>query len=314
MIAAARALISPANCEALLRDGYVVCDGFPLAAELRDDVQELSSAGVLGPNRTSFGPYVFVKPHIEEADLHDPRLGPTLPGLTHLSAWFAESAGSFAQALSDGLPELKLCVGSRAVKVQVNRGAGGCFPVHFDNPGPPCKRAVTLLLYLNPGWKPEDGGELVLMPFLEAEVVVEPLLGRAVFFLADRVAHRVLPSHAERLMMTTWFDGLAVNAPGDVNLSLPPSALTDMPATAAALRATGRQRSVSRAVYAEEYDASLRECMQGTGGGVLEGMTQAHEQHLATVQRNAPLRRLVEELRRMKPPGRAQLAVPSSPG
>ena len=310
----AAANISPASCEALLRDGYVVCDGFPLASELRDDVQALCHAGLLGPNRTSFGPYVFVKPHIEEADLHDPRLGPLLPSLTHLSAWFAESAGSFAQALSDGLPELQLCVGERAVKVQVNHGAGGCFPVHYDNPGPPSKRSVTLLLYLNPGWKPEDGGELVLMPFLEHEVVVQPLIGRFVFFLADRVAHRVLPNNAERLMMTTWFDGLAVNAPGDVNLSLPPSALADMPSTTAALRATGLQRSVSRAVYAEEYDSSLRECMQGTGGGVLEGMTQAHEQHLATVQRNAPLHRLVNELKRMKPRGRAQLAVLLSPG
>ena len=313
MFAAAQAHLSPANCEALLRDGYVVCDGFPLASELRDDVQALCHAGLLGPNRTSFGPYVFVKPHIEEADLHDPRLRHLLPGLPRLTAWFEESAGSFAQALSAGLPGLQISAGARAVKVQVNRGSGGCFPVHYDNPGPPSRRAVTLLLYLNPGWKPEDGGELVLMPFLQPEVVLAPLHGRAVFFLADRVAHRVLPSHAERLMMTTWFDGLAVNAPADINLSLPPTALSDMPATAAALRASGLQRSVSRAVYAEEYDASLMECMQGTGGEVLEGMTQAHEQHLASVQRNAPLRRLVDELRRMKPPGRAQL-LPSVDG
>lgn len=59
-------------------------------------------------------------------------------------------------------------------------GSGGCFPLHYDNPGPPNKRALTCLLYLNPDWKDGDGGELCLTPFLQKERVIAPLLDRMV--------------------------------------------------------------------------------------------------------------------------------------
>ena len=31
-------------------------------------------------------------------------------------------------------------------------------PHHYDNAGPPSKRKLTALFYLNPNWKPADGG------------------------------------------------------------------------------------------------------------------------------------------------------------
>lgn len=39
------------------------------------------------------------------------------------------------------------------MKLQWNRGTpagGGSFPAHYDNPGPPSKRALTCIVYLNP--------------------------------------------------------------------------------------------------------------------------------------------------------------------
>lgn len=59
-------------------------------------------------------------------------------------------------------------------------GSGGCFPLHYDNPGPPNKRALTCLLYLNPHWKEGDGGEVCLTPFLQKEKAIAPLLDRLV--------------------------------------------------------------------------------------------------------------------------------------
>ena len=59
-------------------------------------------------------------------------------------------------------------------------GSGGCFPLHYDNPGPPNKRALTCLLYLNPDWKVGDGGEVCLRPFLGKEKAIAPLLDRLV--------------------------------------------------------------------------------------------------------------------------------------
>jgi Rps23 Pro-64 3,4-dihydroxylase Tpa1-like proline 4-hydroxylase len=294
-------------CDALQREGYVVVDNFmggDLADALRAELLGLNEAGLLSPNTTQFGKRTFAKPHVYEADLHRPELRALFPTqLPHFAAWCDESAAEFAVTLRDTLPQLRLCVGdsARAVKLQLNTGHGGCFPWHYDNPGPPNKRAVTLLVYLNPRWRPGDGGELVLNPFLEKPVTVAPFHDRGVFFLSDRVVHRVLPNHAERLMMTTWFDGGAVNAQNEVTLSLPPAALADVPATARGLRQTGCQRAVSRAVYAEEYEQSLVECMSDVDDG-LQALVAAHRQHLAAVDGNPPLRRLVDALRQLKPP------------
>ena len=92
----------------------------------------------------------------------------------------------------------------QSVKLQLNAGADGCFPLHFDSDAAVDGRRVTALTYLNPDWTPGDGGELVLYPFPGAPVKVEPLMGRVVLFSAANMLHRVLPSKKKRLCFTTW--------------------------------------------------------------------------------------------------------------
>ena len=188
--------------------------------------------------------------------------------------------------------------GSRTVKLQHNRGGGGCFPLHYDNPGPPSRRALTCILYLNPGWAPGDGGELQLIPFMRRPVRIAPKHDRLAVFLSDRVLHRVLPSNKERFCLTVWLDGEGVNAPEDVGLRLPPSAMRDVPGTAASLFAQPAQRALSRAVYSDEYEASLMECMAGADG--CSEMLASHTAHLRAVGGNAPLKALVDALRRFR--------------
>ncbi len=73
--------LTPARCEALLRDGYCVIDAFwgaDWAAALRSELLALAAAGSLAPNRTYFarpdgGRHLFSKPHVFEADLHQAR-------------------------------------------------------------------------------------------------------------------------------------------------------------------------------------------------------------------------------------------------
>ena len=65
----------------------------------------------------------------------------------------------------------------------------------------------------------------MLSPFLAPEVALPPLFDRAVLFLSDRVLHRTERAAVQRLAVTTWYDGDAVNAPHDVGLRLPPSAM-----------------------------------------------------------------------------------------
>lgn len=68
--------------------------------------------------------------------------------------------------------------------------------MHYDNPGPPNKRALTCLLYLNPDWKEADGGEVFLTPFLQKEEPIAPLLDRLVSLCTERTSVRAMNSGA----------------------------------------------------------------------------------------------------------------------
>ena len=233
-----------ARCDELLRLGYTVIDDFHGAAwagALREELLQLAARG-MAPNRTQFsspdsGVLVFSKPHVFEADLHEPALAASFGStLREFGAWFAGSAAHFVPALASRLPQLQLRGGDRGrtVKLQYNDGGGGSFPTHYDNPGPPNARALTMLVYLNAGWAPGDGGEFVLLPFLDRPVVVQPRMDRAVVFLSDRLLHRTEPSRRARLAVTTWIDG---DAPREAGLRLPPSALQARAARAVPRRA-----------------------------------------------------------------------------
>ena len=58
------------------------------------------------------------------------------------------------------------------------------------------------------------------------------------------------------------------------------------------------QRSISRAVLADEYERSLIECMRDTPG--VEEMRASHADYIAKTQANAPLWLLVSHLRHMR--------------
>ena len=170
-----------------------------------------------------------------ETDLHESDVRARLP---ELDALFAASAYGLADAFAAAssslpapdpasssstyaLPRLIPGDAARTVKLQHNRGGGGCFPLHYDNPGPPSRRALTCILYLNPDWTEGDGGELLLTPFLSGTIRVRPKHDRLAVFLSDRILHRVLPAKAERFCLTVWLDGEGMNAPEDVGLRLP---------------------------------------------------------------------------------------------
>lgn len=63
------------------------------------------------------------------------------------------------------------------------------------------------MVYLNPGWLPDDGGELVLYSD-EAEqgsLRVMPAFGTLVVFLSEYSPHDVLPTQRDRYSIAGWF-------------------------------------------------------------------------------------------------------------
>lgn len=90
---------------------------------------------------------------------------------------------------------------------------GGFYKPHLDRHRESMDRLVTVILYLNPGWMPGDGGELKIWINAgekEGEFIkVEPKMGTLVCFLAEDFWHEVLPAQKTRASITGWFRGVS---------------------------------------------------------------------------------------------------------
>ena len=210
----------------LKTQGYAVVDGAldglvdtgetnkpkeTLAETLRRELMTLTSTpGVMVPNATVLvskdgSQSKLEKASIMEAEMHnlDEEILSTVPALRAV----AENRSTLT-LLNVMIPSTSNNqLHHQVVKLQKNTGDGGCFPLHFDADALVDGRKITQLTYLNPEWKPGDGGELILYPFpMDKPIVIEPIMGRTVLFAAQHMLHRVAPSNAnERLCFTTWF-------------------------------------------------------------------------------------------------------------
>jgi hypothetical protein len=259
---------SDAKANSLRTHGYAVldqCFGQELSAGARAEILELHEAGLLYPNTThvieplntaeSKAPSspasspstaaTFVEKHnvfeIEAGALFrecGPDIVPQLHKIDALSSKYLLPAFQSALSRSAATPIGVQLDAAHAIKCQVNTGARGCFPMHVDADAQYSSRVLSSILYLNPEWRPSDGGELilyvrtptsgtsckpfrfplvsyllllrvfpfrVLQPFPFDRVVVRPTLDRLVSFSSTAMLHRVLPSKAtNRACLTVW--------------------------------------------------------------------------------------------------------------
>lgn len=207
--------------EQLSTKGYaVVDDGIDAddARTLLDEMKALRADGAFVENKTVFTKagkkFDLVKPNVLELEAHNTALAKKQK-IAPMFAALANDA-SFMNAFNAkmGWDERTRALVKMSVKLQVNAGDGGCFPVHFDSDASLDSRRLTVLTYLNENWAPGDGGELVLYPFPREKVIVEPKFGRVVLFSSQFGLHRVLPSNAkERWMFTMWCFAGAMQEP-----------------------------------------------------------------------------------------------------
>lgn len=80
---------------------------------------------------------------------------------------------------------------------------------HLDRFLDASHRTVSVILYLNDEWQPEDGGQLRLyLPQPDGGEVMHdvwPEAGTLVTFLSGDIPHEVMPTHRERISFTGWF-------------------------------------------------------------------------------------------------------------
>jgi len=85
---------------------------------------------------------------------------------------------------------------------------GAFYRRHLDAFRGQTNRVLTTVLYLNPGWQSDLGGELLIWPEPDSNRVIErvmPQMGTLVVFLSERFPHEVLPAHADRYSIAGWF-------------------------------------------------------------------------------------------------------------
>ncbi len=92
---------------------------------------------------------------------------------------------------------------------------GDFYRRHVDAFRGEANRVVSLVGYLNEGWKEGDGGELVLYT-AAGPVTVPPMHRTLVLFLSEEVPHEVRPTSCDRYSVTGWFR-LNSSLPGRVD-------------------------------------------------------------------------------------------------
>ena len=81
--------------------------------------------------------------------------------------------------------------------------AGSFYKRHLDQFKADDHRKLSIICYLNPNWKEEEGGQLRMhLPGDTKEIL--PIAGRLVCFRSDQIEHEVLPGTRERLSLTGW--------------------------------------------------------------------------------------------------------------
>lgn len=215
----------------LQKDGYAILDGFAgesAARELRAELSVLYatsrakgggdgadsefSRGEVGGGRDGNALDLRKDADVRGderslVDVNDPRC-PSLRGLFFLCDQFVGML-----AARNRVPELRAIVRRSRPMLACYAGNGAKYIRHVDNPDGN-GRLLTCLYYLNAGWRTEHGGELVLYPAGgkkqrqqdERRVAIEPVLDRLVVFWSDaRTPHEVLPAHATRLAVSSWY-------------------------------------------------------------------------------------------------------------
>ena len=86
--------------------------------------------------------------------------------------------------------------------------AGTGYARHVDRFRGDSRRVLSVVLYLNEAWDPEDGGELCLydsQESVEPAARISPVGGTLICFLSEHVPHEVLPTRRMRLSLSGWF-------------------------------------------------------------------------------------------------------------
>jgi SM-20-related protein len=187
-----------ALCAALAARGYASAERFlppRLVARLRLRLRALDAAGAFRPAAVGAGAHRAVRPQLRGDRLCwlEP---PLVPAEQALLAALERLRATLNRELGLGLFDVECQYAAYA--------PGAVYVRHLDRSPAGAERVLSAVLYLNAGWQPADGGELVL--YAEpAPVLVRPRAATLVLFESARFEHEVRAARRERLSVAAWF-------------------------------------------------------------------------------------------------------------
>jgi len=126
------------------------------------------------------------------------------------TCWLAEPQTRPERELLDRFEDLRLACNREAmlglfdVELHYARYApGAAYARHVDQPLGRAQRQISLILYLNPGWTPADGGQLRHFDGTGSHDIA-PIGGRLVAFGSAEREHEVLPARRTRWSLSGW--------------------------------------------------------------------------------------------------------------
>jgi len=177
----------------------------------------------------------------------------------NLKYLYEKEMNHMVEILNSSFPELELTELDH-MKLQINYGKGGCFPMHFDTHADTqrSRRHLTAILYLNSSWTPDTGGQVRLYPLPYPAEDISPINDRLVLFCSHSMLHRVMPTHAPRYCFSLWFAS-KTSIPFPMRLRGNSGKLEGAEELLGFLFEKDKRRLLSKIIYAKEWDQSVRE-------------------------------------------------------
>jgi len=190
---------------AIAARGYAIGEGFlapRLTAQLRARLRSLDEQGAFRAAAVGAGAHRAVRPHLRGDRLCwlDP---PYVPAERALLEQLEALRHTLNRELGLGLFDLECQYAVYA--------PGAVYVRHLDRSPAGAERVLSAVLYLNAGWRAQDGGELVLHA-VPGPVRVLPRAGTLALFESARFEHEVRAAGRERLSIACWFRRRAARA------------------------------------------------------------------------------------------------------
>ena len=186
---------------ALAEQGFVVVDDFLPADQLQSLQQSAPRQLQLTGKRAGIG----------RGDVHV--IDDKVRG-DHI-AWLA-AADVASAAFLDRMEQLRVAINQRLFLGLFRYEShfacyepGAFYRKHVDAFKGERNRLLSTVFYLNEGWLPQEGGELLLYRSDDDELPTQvlPQANRLVVFLSEEFPHEVLPATRTRLSIAGWFRG-----------------------------------------------------------------------------------------------------------